>query len=79
MENSREQFEKFYESRFKHLPNDPYKGVFWSFWKASRESLEVELPDASDSDSGSPNYHDGYNAAMGRAYDELIKNGVKVK
>lgn len=52
--------------------------LMWIGWKASRESLEIQLPEA-DADEGCPNYHSGYNAAMGDAYDAITNAGVKVK
>lgn len=93
MDESRQQFEEFikfhmddaeinnkFETANKGLNYaDKYVDLMWISWQASREILEIELPDASDSDSGCPNYHDGYNTAMGRTYDELISNGVKIK
>ncbi|HEM6924068.1 TPA: hypothetical protein U2I32_003621 [Providencia rettgeri] len=93
MDKSRQQFEETikklsdpseFESKLKRANNglnyaDCNVDLMWISWQASRESLEIELPDASDSDSGCPNYHDGYNTAMGRTYDELISNGVKIK
>lgn len=50
----------------------------WISWQASRESLEIQLPEA-DADDGCPNYHSGYNTAMGDAYDVITNAGVKVK
>ncbi|MEX9293798.1 hypothetical protein AB7Z57_18775 [Providencia alcalifaciens] len=91
MDKSRQQFEYWYFNNHSHEQKYPlhkveggkyfYDGTrkAWIAWQASRDSLEIELPDASDSDSGCPNYHDGYNTAMGRTYDELISNGVKIK
>ncbi|CAG9416383.1 hypothetical protein [Providencia alcalifaciens] len=92
MDKSRQQFEEEFKKRVELPTSDIFKinddtceyyymapRQAWYWWQASRESLEIELPDASDSDSGCPNYHDGYNTAMGRTYDELISNGVKIK
>lgn len=52
--------------------------LMWIGWKESRESLEIQLPEA-DADDGCPNYHSGYNTAMGDAYDAITNAGVKVK
>lgn len=51
----------------------------WEAWQASRESLEIELPEPSPEDSGSPNFYDGYKTAISDIHDELISNGVKIK
>lgn len=51
----------------------------WEAWQASRESLEIELPEPSPEDSGSPTFYDGYNTAISDIHDELISNGVKIK
>ncbi|HAU5547187.1 TPA: hypothetical protein JD254_19075, partial [Proteus mirabilis] len=57
----------------------PYTDLMWITWKASRESLEIELPEPNPEDSGSPNFYDGYNTAISDIHDELISNGVKIK
>lgn len=78
MDKSRQQFEEFISKG-----DYPWvKGiipVMWMVWEASRESLEVELPEPSPEDSGSPNFYDGYNTAISDIHDELISNGVKIK
>lgn len=53
--------------------------IMWEGWQASRESLEVELPEPNPEDSGSPNFYDGYNTAISDIHDELTSNGVKIK
>ena len=78
MDKSRQQFEEFISKG--HYPW--VKGiipVMWMVWEASRESLEIELPEPSPEDSGSPNFYDGYNPAISDIHDELISNGVKIK
>ena len=78
MDKSRQQFEEFISKG-----DYPWvKGiipVMWMVWEASRESLEIELPEPSPEDSGSPNFYDGYNTAISDIHDELISNGVKIK
>lgn len=73
MDKSREQFEEWSDGK------DLYDISPFDIWQASRESLEVELPNANPDDSGSPNFYDGYNTAISDIYDELISNGVKIK
>lgn len=73
MDKSREQFEKWSDGK------DLYNLSPFDIWQASRESLEVELPNANPDDSGSPNFYDGYNTVISDIHDELISNGVKIK
>nr|EHZ7762386.1 hypothetical protein [Providencia rettgeri]EIJ7165528.1 hypothetical protein [Providencia rettgeri] len=93
MDKSRQQFEEFIKfhmddaeinNKFETANNglnyaDQYVDLMWISWEASRESLEVELPNANPDDSGSPNFYDGYNTAISDIHDELISNGVKIK
>lgn len=87
MDKSRQQFEEWFAPQKEEMKRNGLGMISitrmhqrqWMVWQASRESLEIELPDASDSDSGCPNYHDGYNTAMSRTYDELISYGVRIK
>ncbi|MER5138066.1 hypothetical protein [Providencia stuartii] len=49
----------------------------WEAWQASRESLEVELPEL---DSHYNDYFlDGFNSAIEQVEKALISNGVKIK
>ncbi|MBC6659819.1 hypothetical protein H9I30_17680 [Morganella morganii] len=91
MDISRQQFEEFIkfhaapaelERELKKANNginylDPVIDLMWIGWKESRESLEIQLPEA-DADDGCPNYHSGYNAAMSDAYDAITMAGVRV-
>ncbi|HGN0719337.1 TPA: hypothetical protein ACKRNA_001191 [Proteus mirabilis] len=93
MDKSRQQFEEAikqlsdpseFESKLKRANNglnyaDQYVDLMWISWQASRESLEIELPEPNPEDSGSPNFYDGYNTAISDIHDELISNGVKIK
>ncbi len=91
MDKSRQQFECWYFNNHRHEQKYPlhkdesgeyfYDGArrAWEAWQASRESLEVELPESNPEDSGSPNFYDGYNTAISDIHDELISNGVKIK
>ena len=78
MDKSRQQFEGWIN---KNHPKCSYyhKDIRLEAWMASRESLEVELPEPNPEDSGSPNFYDGYNTAISDIHDELISNGVKIK
>ncbi|MCT8196550.1 hypothetical protein [Proteus mirabilis] len=93
MDKSRQQFEEFIKfhmddaeinNKFEKANNglnyaDQYVDLMWISWEASRESLEIELPEPNPEDSGSPNFYDGYNTAISDIHDELISNGVKIK
>lgn len=73
MDKSRQQFEEWRSKNKSSTIN------LFDVWQASRESLEIELPEPNPEDSGSPNFYDGYNTAISDIHDELISNGVKIK
>lgn len=50
----------------------------WFWWQASRESLEVELPERKNY-SGFQQFDNGYERAIDDCENILISNGVKVK
>ncbi|MDB9567813.1 hypothetical protein OW293_014560 [Providencia rettgeri] len=86
MDKSRQQFEETikklsdpseFESKLKRANNglnyaDQHVDLMWISWQASRESLEVELP---DSKYGS----EGYKGMIEVFRNILIRNGVKIK
>ncbi|EOD6304327.1 hypothetical protein ACJZSO_002841 [Proteus mirabilis] len=54
----------------------------WRWWQASRESLEVELPNkepSGDDATFEEGLRDGYNNAIDDFKQILISNGVKIK
>ncbi|HFS8939361.1 TPA: hypothetical protein ACH1TE_003826, partial [Proteus mirabilis] len=56
---------------------DQHVDLMWISWEASRESLEVELPEL---DSHTDDYFlDGFNRAIEQVEEALISNGVKIK
>ncbi|MEQ4907396.1 hypothetical protein [Proteus vulgaris] len=76
MDKSRQQFEEWSDGK------DLYNISPFDIWKASRESLEVELP--SDVITGHDGMFDeglaiGYNNALEECKEILISNGVKIK
>ncbi|MER1711443.1 hypothetical protein KJJ86_04545 [Proteus mirabilis] len=73
MDKSRQQFEEWRSKNKSSTIN------LFDVWQASRESLEIELPEPNPEDSGSPNFYDGYNTAISDIHDELISNGMKIK
>ncbi len=85
MDKSRQQFEEWFNENgistgwCSKRELEFIKNKMYLCWQASRESLEVELPEPNSDDSGSPNFFDGYNTAISDVHDELISNGVKIK
>lgn len=82
MDKSRQQFEEVFS---KEHPNETdsltdflIKDTAWNFWKLSRDSLEVELPDLGDVILDDY-FIDGYNDALEDVKAVLLDNGVKVK
>lgn len=79
----REQFEEVAEKEGLSLEvfNGDYNWLntrlAWKFWQASRESLEVELPNV----SGIPHtdYDYGYRDGIEKCETILTSNGVKIK
>lgn len=88
-DKSRRQFEEWYFNNHSHEQKYPlhkdevgeyfYDGTrkAWIAWQASRESLEVELPE--EVSHPDDYYQDGYNKAIEDVIYLLISNGVKVK
>ncbi|MCM0023807.1 hypothetical protein [Proteus mirabilis] len=95
MDKSRQQFEEEYRKHstldevdiFKiDSESDDYYYLAtrwaWRWWQASRESLEVELPNkepAGDDATFEEGLSDGYNNAIDDFKQILIRNGVKIK
>ncbi|WP_311746570.1 hypothetical protein [Proteus penneri] len=83
--DARAAFEKLYKEQTVFIENthgyDSQKFALWAGfqlgWKASRESLEVELPYKHQPKFYS--YEDGINTGLNMCRDILISNGVKVK
>ncbi|MDL9989517.1 hypothetical protein [Providencia rettgeri] len=86
MDKSRQQFEETikklsdpseFESKLKRANNglnyaDRYVDLMWISWQASRESLEVELPEGFG-------VHEVWCYTAVSVENELISNGVKIK
>ena len=78
MDKSRQQFEEWINKNHPKC-SEYHKDIRLEVWQASREILEIELPEPNPEDSGSPNFYDGYNTAIRDIHDELTSNGVKIK
>lgn len=92
MDKSRQQFEEAIKNGFntKHLSLEPQReggcGTYrwgetercWEMWQASRERLEVELPDLGDVILDDY-FIDGFNDAISEVEKILISNGVKIQ
>lgn len=75
MDKSRQQFEEEFKKQYPIPLTDSdmfIKEIAFKFWQASRESLEIELP---DSKYGS----EGYKGMIELFRNILISNGVKIK
>ncbi|MGM0935923.1 MAG: hypothetical protein ACQEWL_04805 [Pseudomonadota bacterium] len=99
MDKSRQQFEETikklsdpseFESKLKRANNglnyaDHNVDIMWISWQASRESLEVELPDRIEYDRNyiecdyEEGHRKGYNISLLECKNILISNGVKIK
>ncbi|MEX6158938.1 hypothetical protein [Providencia manganoxydans] len=91
MDKSRQQFEEFIKfhmddaeinNKFETANNglnyaDHHVDIMWIIWQASRESLDVELPDVSGIHH--TNYDCGYRDGIEKCETILISNGVKIK
>ena len=91
MDKSRLQFEEFIKfhmddaeinNKFETANNglnyaDKYLDLMWISWQASRESLEIELPEFKS--RANDMYYDGFYSCLDAIREELISNGVKIK
>lgn len=89
MDKSRQQFEKEMAETMnldineiiRHRDGDKYQSltvsVAWHWWQASREILEVELPQRKGVCHNE--YDSGYFDGIDKCEDILISNGVKIK
>lgn len=85
MDKSRQQFEVWFK---KECNKNSYNedailllyGALFKVWQASRESLEIELPEYPDeSDPFYDNFDLGISLGIDKVKKVLIANGVKVK
>lgn len=96
MDKSRQQFEAYFlkkpQNHIDPLKKDQFGYYYylvtreaWESWQASRESLEVELPDGIEYDKEyrecdcEEGYRKGYNISLLKCKKILISNGVKIK
>lgn len=91
MDKSRQQFEETikklsdpseFELKLKRANNglnyaDQHVDLMWISWQASRESLEIELPEFKS--RANDMYYDGFYSCLDDIREELISNGVKIK
>nr|ELR5137099.1 hypothetical protein [Providencia rettgeri] len=91
MDKSRQQFEETikklsdqseFESKLKRANNglnyaDVGIDLMWISWQASRESLEIELPQRKGISHNE--YESGYFDGIDKCEDALIRSGVKIK
>lgn len=94
MDKSRQQFEEEFKDCNSLDVDDPFRiwdeindyyyletRQAWFWWQASRESLEVELPDIGTNllACNHEEFIDGFNDAISEIKTILISNGVKIK
>lgn len=84
-DKSREQYEEWFKKEFdaemaKYGEKlvDFVKKEHFKIWQASRECLEVELPERKNY-SGFQQFDNGYERAIDDCENILISNGVKIK
>ncbi|MEX6398997.1 hypothetical protein AB6E88_20045 [Providencia hangzhouensis] len=80
MDKSRQQFEEEFKRRYSIPLTDSdvfIKEIAWKFWQASRESLEIELPQRKGICHNE--YESGYFDGIDKCEDVLIRSGVKIK
>lgn len=78
MDKSRQQFEEWFSSVEKFADSETPHDLAEMAWQASRESLEVELPERKNY-SGFQKFDNGYERAIDDCENILISNGVKIK
>ncbi|CAB5602914.1 MULTISPECIES: hypothetical protein [Providencia] len=71
MDKSRRQFEEWRSKNKSSTIN------LFDVWQASRESLEIELPEFKS--RANDMYYDGFHSCLDAIREELISNGVKIK
>ncbi|HEM8211019.1 TPA: hypothetical protein U2M19_001865 [Providencia rettgeri] len=82
MDKSRQQFEEWFkkECNKKNYNEDTILllyGALFGVWQASRESLEIELPQRKGICHNE--YESGYFDGIDKCEDVLIRSGVKIK
>lgn len=85
MDKSRQQFEEWFAPQKEEIKNNGLGMISitrmyqrqLSAWKASRESLEVELPQRKGICHNE--YESGYFDGIDKCEDVLIRSGVKIK
>lgn len=89
MDKSRQQFEEWFAPQKEEMKRNGLGMISitrmhqrqLSAWQASRESLEVELPDIGTNllACSHEEFIDGFNDAVSEIKEVLISNGVKIK
>ena len=72
---SREQFEAWFKPRKERMKNDGictlnivrYRGMAWAGWQASRETVEIELPERRDYEETLSDHELGFNTGWSSA------------
>lgn len=75
---SREEFHKWLESR-DCKPVAWLKDAYWEVWKASRESLEVDLPELCGDGENDTDYIEGLNDGIIQSARAIRTAGIRIK
>lgn len=84
---SREQFEAWFKPRKERMKNDGictlnivrYRGMAWAGWQASRETVEIELPERRDYEETLSDHELGFNTGLEFCAEAIRAAGIKVK
>lgn len=74
---SREQFELVCK-KAGLSDEDPLRIVAWAFWQASREAVDVQLPDRRDYEETLSDHELGFNIALELCAEAIRAAGIKI-
>lgn len=74
---SREQFELVWKGS-EISDDETLKQIAWAFWKASREVVEIQLPDSRDYEETLSDHELGFNTALEQCAEAIRAAGIKV-
>lgn len=74
----REQFEIVWKGS-EISDDDTLKQIAWAFWQASREAVEIQLPDHRDYEETLSDHELGFNTGLEQCAEAILAAGIKVK
>ncbi|UBM41976.1 hypothetical protein [Hafnia paralvei] len=76
---SREQFEAWFKYDYHPDKTGPYiKDIMFVAWQASREAVEVQLPDHRDYEETLSDHELGFNTGLEQCAEAIRSAGIKV-